>query len=297
VTPVRLITPRGHWRELPDILERRNVTICIAAECFNDANRCLILCTDWRVSSALGRSDTKVKHIPIRKNWWALTAGNESDILALRLCLSRHFLGAKEIDETSACVLVRSALTDRKREKIEEFIQGRYAISYADFLNFGKDKLPPEAHREAVSLIAQIQVGASLIVAGFNPDGTVMLLDTNEQGRVFVREDFTTIGEGSYLAQAALLQREYTSASELAAAIYCVYEAKKISERVTSVGEDEQLSILYTDGTFRDVSDAGLKLLENTFNKFGPQKVKKSELSAVESLLGKSTLRSARKLR
>jgi hypothetical protein len=43
-------------------------------------------------------------------------------------------------------------------------------------------------------------------------------------------------GDGNFPAQASLTARVYTRAIRANEALYCVYEAKKAAERVTSVG-------------------------------------------------------------
>lgn len=246
------------------------MTVCISASCKDRNQRCIVLCTDWQVSSALGSAQTKLKQHFLRFPWTCLASGTEPDILAALRLLKKHFIAAKTIDETNVPELVRAALNERKKEKTNEFVHGQYGISYEDFLSFGKDKLPTDLHREAAMSIADITLGASFIVVGIS-DNDIVMLETTDKCRVHIREDFATIGEGAYLAQSALLQRECIETMKMEEAIYCVYEAKRYAERVKSVGDITYISIIDSDGGLRVVSDNGMNFLSNLFDKFGPQ--------------------------
>jgi 20S proteasome alpha/beta subunit len=248
------------------------MTVCIAAGASHEKDKALVLCTDWRVSSPLGSAETKLKQILLRDSWWCLTSGKESDIAAVVKLLTRKMDSTQTIDETNIVGIVRDALNARKKEKTNELIQGRYAISYDDFLSFGKDKLPADIHREAIMAIADLDLGCSLIVAGF--DGAwPFIMETNERCRVFVREDFAVIGEGTFLAQSALFQRELMDAIRLPETIYCVYEAKKYAERVNSVGPVTTITIVFSDGSTKDVSDERIEYLARCYARLGPQKM------------------------
>jgi hypothetical protein len=275
--------PNGLWREVPE-WERRDVTVCIAAGCLervgDDEEPRIILCTDWRASSALGTAELKLKLRRMYKEWWCLTSGSETEIETIIPPLKNAFKEAQTIDETNICAIIRNALSARKKEKINEFIQGRYGISYDDFLHFGKDKFPSDIHREAFLSLSEIKLGCTFIFAGLTDRHSIVLIDTTDAGRVAIREDFVTIGEGAYLAQASLLQRKFNGVKDLPEALYMIYEAKKFAEEIGSVGPRTTLAIIGPD-TRRDVNAEGLKKLEAHFKKFGPQKIKEEELEEI----------------
>jgi len=61
------MTPRGLWREVPE-WERHDMTVCIAAVCDDRTDTLpakIVLCYDWKVSTAIGSAETKhkMKHI------------------------------------------------------------------------------------------------------------------------------------------------------------------------------------------------------------------------------------------
>ena len=171
------------------------MTVCIAAACESIGDRkCIVLCTDTRMSGVLGSSEFKFKDYLLADHWTCLISGSEGDALALISLLTTTFR-ATEIDETNVVQLVRDVLAARKKEKIEELVRGKYGISYDKFLEIGKSHFPDAAFRETIFQIGEILIGASCIVAGF-AETDFMLLETDQRGHVHVRGDFVAIGEG-----------------------------------------------------------------------------------------------------
>jgi hypothetical protein len=269
------MTPRGYWRAAPT-WERRDVTVCIAAACdmAPDRERKIVLCFDWKVSTAIGSSETKYKMKHLGKDWVALWSGNESDIMLLGNLFEKEFRGATDIDETNAVQLVRNGISLRKREKAEELTQGRFALSYDDFLKIGKNRLPSDLYRDTLSEIGNLRLGAQAIVCGFTASD-VMIIETDEEGKVALTEDFAAIGEGAYLAQSVLLQRGHIDSRKLDETLYVAYEAKRYAERVSSVGKRTTIFILSPTQPLLMVYDAGLDFLSQMFDQFGPKNLPK----------------------
>jgi 20S proteasome alpha/beta subunit len=245
----------------------------------------IVLCTDWRVSGPLGSAETKLKLRALPRGWYCLTAGTESEINCIVPKLREELSTASEVNETNITSLVRNVLNNRKKEKIDEFIRGRYGISYDDFLGFGKEKFPTDVHREAILSLSEINIDCSLIVAGFC-SGFPMIVETTDKCRVLVREDFATIGEGSYLAQSVLLQRRHIDTKELGLTIYTVYEAKKYAEEVSSVGKQTTVAVIYPDDPRLDIKGEGMESLAEKFKKYGPQPIPPT-ISEITTFLAK----------
>jgi hypothetical protein len=185
------------------------------------------------------------------------------------------------LDDTNIVKLIRDALNDRKRALADEFTQGRYGMSYHDFLTHGKSQLPLDIFQRAILAIENLRIGADCIIAGFS-DGFPILVETDQQCRAHIRESFTAIGEGAYLAHASLMHRQHDELGLLGTSLYSVFEAKKWAERVRSVGDFTSISVLSSDGKFQRVSGSGKSFLEQQFNVFGPKTVP-HDLSLPES--------------
>ncbi len=81
------------------------------------------------------------------------------------------------------------------------------------------------------------------------------------------------IGEGAYLAQSVLLQRGHSDVKSLEETLYCVYEAKRYAERVSSVGKDTLLVIVYANGKTETVTPQGFEFLAKKFSEYGPRQL------------------------
>jgi hypothetical protein len=125
-------TVRGYWREIP-AWERRDMTVCIAAICGGSTQSThLVLCADWRISSSLGSSDSRLKVRYVSGNWSVLAAGVDTEIKAIDRLAFTNFLKHDSIDETNITTIVRDIINSRKKTKVEELVRNQYAISYDD---------------------------------------------------------------------------------------------------------------------------------------------------------------------
>jgi hypothetical protein len=249
------------------------MTVCVAAICRFEDQPAIVVCMDRKVSSDVGSAETRFKMHALAAEWYCLSAGVESEIIGLRQSIEHEFRMAGSIDETNVMVLVREALRARKHEKADELIGGRYGISYDDFLKNGKDAFPPELYREALSAVGRISLRAEFIIAGFY-EGNAFLCQTTADGGVEARDQFATIGAGELLAMASLLQREQDDLTSAAMTVYNVYEAKKVAERISGVGTETELFLLYRGAdVLPTLTIDGEKKLDDMFDKFGPQAV------------------------
>lgn len=248
------------------------MTVCIAAVCKDGEDEKIVLCTDKKLSSGLGSTETGQKSRRIQKYWRLLTAGDEPDIEALEKLYRQRFKPtenrtAEKIDES-----IKWPLRQRKKDLSDEYTYSRFNISYDDFLLRGKAQLPEEDFRDAIRKIASININANLIIAGFI-DESPEIYYTDEYGSVKAAHDFAVVGEGQYIAHSVLARREQSTNSTLHETLYNVYEAKRYSEAVGSVGEETLLAVLSSDGT-RLLSSTMLdEQLDKLYVKYGPQKL------------------------
>jgi len=255
--------------------ELRDMTVCIAAVCEeNTDDRKIVLCTDRKISSALGSAETTLKSRSLGvESWRVLTSGADRDIQSTLRLLKQRFSESESIDETNVLSIVRAALNQRKKDKADELVNGRLAISYSEFLERGKKKLPKDIFRAITAEVELTKIDAEFVIVGY-AYGFPILLKTDGNCGASIREHFAFAGEGAYLAQAALLSRAHNHLETLGRTIYSVYEAKKFSQGAPSVGEETSITILHQDGRHNLVSTTrGLAFLEEQYQKFGPKKV------------------------
>lgn len=275
------IGSRGYWREVKEP-ERRNMTICMAAACDEyTSDPKIVTCTDWKISGTLGSAQTMLKNRPVGIGWRCLTAGTDRDILAVMSLLHAQFNAhhfpegqpqQKHVDETKIKKLIERALFQRKRDKAEQLIRGKFAIPYDEFLATGKVRLPDDSFRSAMTEVELTEIDAEFIIVGFCEGTYATLLKTNHKCDVSIFEDFVTIGEGGYLAQAMLMYRAQSHTLSFGQTVYNVYEAKRFAEGAPTVGPDTTIAILHKDG-HTDLLVNIMPHLQNLYDSFGPHKV------------------------
>lgn len=121
--------------------------------------------------------------------------------------------------------------------------------------------------------ISRIKLDTELIIAGF-VEGMATIVETDEKCGALIREHFSTIGEGRYLAHSVLLHRAHEDHNHLGTTLYQIFEAKRYAERVRSVGKQTSITVLAQDDPPRLILNAGLERLEALYNEFGPQDIK-----------------------
>jgi hypothetical protein len=257
--------------------ERTKMTVCIGAIArAADKNEAIIVSADWQTSSPTGRSETALKMRYLPNGWCCLLSGTDHEANALYNFFVTQFAVDAQVDETNVINLIEKAVAARKRQKAEQYVQGRFAISYSDFLQNGKTWLSPKLFDLASDDIAAMTVGAETVIAGFTAEQEyqlAMVCETGQRGEVKIREHYALAGEGRLLADAALRHREYIQTADFEYALYSVFEAKKFAERVPSVGPSTLIDIMHRDGRRESVTDAGLEFLREEYQKYGPQPV------------------------
>jgi len=246
------------------------MTVCIAAICRDDGEDKIVCCTDKKLSSALGSVETGFKDLPIAHRWRLLTAGDEAEIIALHRLYQQRF---EDINNLTAEKLDESMMLPPRQRKInlsDEYTFSRYNMSYADFIKVGRDSFPDEEFRNSIRNVAAIRLRASLIVAGF-VDGMAEIYYTDEDATARAANDYAVTGEGEYVARSVLLRREQYSRLPLHKTLYNVYEAKRYSETIGSVGEETTISILSSRKKRELTSVAVDEQLEEYYVKYGPK--------------------------
>lgn len=252
------------------------MTIAIAAICDNTLQPKIVLCSDTKGSSHLGTTDRANKEVYLRDCWFCLGAGIEEECKAISAIFRRLLVSREDLDETNIVQLVRSGLQERKLEKADELMLGRWGMSFAEFRQ-AKDQFPAEIFAASVEDVARISLGADFIVAGFLQDGQPMLIETNADSVAKIREGYAIVGEGTYLAQSGLMHRDHTDDRSLARTLYCVLEAKIYAQRISTVGTGTVITIVHPDSEPQTVTDAADKHLGELFERFGPKELIEDE--------------------
>lgn len=254
---------------------RRDVTVCIAARCKDGEDDRIVLCTDRKSSTILGSAETAFKQHRLADKWWCLASGDEPDILALVHLYAAHFGNNKgKIPRQGIYDFLKAPLRQRKAALCEDFIQSKFAISYEDFIKEGKGRFPPDQFYGTMQAILELDLKASLILAGFIEREPV-IFTTDTDGMLRPTSDFAVGGEGGYIAQSSLLRRQCNRLMSMHRVLYLVYEAKTLAEAVGSVGEQSIMTVLTsrTAKGFEFVTGTAKEQMAQMFKKYGPQPV------------------------
>ena len=264
------------WRGLPvrrPFPWERDMTVCIAAICTDSGEHKIVLCTDTRIGGDLGSSEGFLKEIAIGGGWYCLIAGDEGDILAISRLYRAEFLKASsDLRFDTLGTHLQAPMFKRKAMLADEYTRLHHAMSYEDFLNTGKDRLPDDIFRESSYEIKNLRLNAEVIVAGIlHEAGEIHWSDS--KGKIRAAANFAAVGSGEYLAASSLLQRNQNSAMSLATTLFNVYEAKRLAQKVGSVGPYSMLSVLTKAGKAETVAKTIRDQLDGLCSEYGSKPV------------------------
>jgi 20S proteasome alpha/beta subunit len=248
------------------------VAICNTGLPGGQSDERIVICTDWRISTQLGSSDTLYKLASVTPHFRCVFAGDPSEAKAVISRLQRIFRAAEVVDETNILTLVRSALYEQRAEKRNALAQTRYGMDHDDVLKVGKERLPSENFARYLDAAAAVRLDTEFIVAGFG-DSDNYIVETDFACKVGFSGDFACIGDGEHLARASLIARRLQDITLLNNALYYIYEAKKAAERVNSVGRSTLLTVLTNDGGDRAVLAGRYDVFDGMYRKYGPRNV------------------------
>jgi hypothetical protein len=275
-TPV----PESEEPEFTAALENLPVTLCIAAACHDDGIPAIAMCTDWKATTPLGTSQTFDKLRWIKKpKWVALMAGSGPRGLELVRLYKLH-LQDKNITEENVLEVLKEPVHKQLLDRKDEYVRSTLGISYDELRKSGRNQLPESVLIEEYINLRRIDLGASLILAGFvdqtqrrgNPYPKPLICRVDKSGEITVQDHFAAIGDGKFVAVPSLLRREYDSERAMMTAVYELYEAKTLSEIISTVGENTSVDVLKPDGSILSVSPRGYVYLDSLLRKFGPKK-------------------------
>lgn len=275
--------------------ERKSVTVCIAASCSQkNLPAGIILCHDWQGTiTAVGSSESVDKQRWLADGWVCLISGGIAQADELTLVLEDHFRG-QEITEKNVLSLVRDGCFQYRDRMVDQHLRSRYGIDFQRLAEQGKsiypDPLLQQIHRE----LSDISIGVDLIITGFveanDYEGKktvpapiiihVMGATAGYGIEVTLQESFACIGEGGNSATAALLNREHSELRSLRRTAYVVYEAKTLTETISSVGRATSIYLQTPDNRLKLMTENGYDTCQEMFGEFGPKKLTVEKLKA-----------------
>jgi 20S proteasome alpha/beta subunit len=236
--------------------------------------------SDFGMENAMARANIQHKTFQLSDDCSVLLSGDLSRAKELtELC--REFINKATAgnDEWGIISVLQNAAKEQKRRLADEYIGARLGISYAEFLDSGKSKLPDDLFRDLITDVKDIQLGCTLLIVDFSLDEP-SLFRIHDSGNVEQCDNFAAIGSGIYIAESLLSLRDHEESLDIAPAMYNVFEAMWHGRRGPGVGEVFEIYILTRkhDKVICEVlSSRGFKYLSDQLDNFSlrdPERLK-----------------------
>jgi hypothetical protein len=269
------------------------MTICIATLC--DNRKSLVLVADKMLGTGFVQAELNIqKRLRLRRDWWAMLAGNDISPAFDVVDHARQALSALE----------QVTVDDVAREITDSYQKKRLADAEALYLRprgwttqkfaaEGRNAFPEALFREIDSKIQHHELSLTLLVAGFDGEGHGHILCVDNPG-VARRHDapgFAAIGSGSFAALSMMFYRELNVRMPVYDALYYAFEAKISGEQALGVGVETDMFIAGQGGPAIRISKATEKRLETIWQQLRPGSLKPhhrqtlKKLPAVKKLL------------
>lgn len=247
------------------------MTLCVAAACRFRGKPKIILCNDWKMHDVLGSTETEDKLYFLRDGWYCLVSGSPNQarelVRPLRVALNQQ----ETLDETNMPKIIGDTAHARLKVMRDNYSQTRFSVTYDEFIKIGRERFPDTEFRDAFRELRNMKLGARIIVSGFTPEKQPLICLMEQDGNVILEDDFAVIGDAYLLVEPVFKRRAHDYTASLANAMSTVWEAKKLSENLVSVGKEISFDILHETGELQSLTRGGTAFLNEQFKKFGPK--------------------------
>lgn len=264
------------------------MTLCIAAACKGEKDKDrVVIGTDWMATGEIeAGADIQDKLYWINDDIAVLVSGVVTRAVELRDAyrseLESMRVKKKKLNHRNIRRFIKAGPRLLKKEIAEEVVAFAAALSYAGFRKAIKTgEMTREAANGVFQAIERKDLECEVIIIAFvEKQPYIFIVERN--GHVEERDNFALIGEGTYVAEAALYFRKHESSDPLAVALYNVWEALYMaSRRVGTVSKTHSIDILIPPGeqgahsTVYYLTNTGFKIMKDLFrDRFGVRRIK-----------------------
>lgn len=277
---------RNLWRPR----RRTTLTLCIAAACEDEKGRDrVVIGTDWMATGEIqAGADIQDKLYWINDDIAVLVSGVVTRAIELRDAyrseLESMKAKKKRLNHRNIRRFIKAGPRLLKKDIADEVVV--FATGLDDFEKFRKayknGEIPGPVATGVFQAIEEKNLDCEVIIVAFvEKQPYIFIVERN--GHVEERDNFALIGEGTYVAEAALYFRKHESSDPLAVALYNVWEALYMaSRRVGTVSKTHSIDILVPPGeqsthsTVYYLTNTGFKIMKELFrDQFGVRRIKK----------------------
>lgn len=231
---------------------QKPMTICIAAICEIENDPKIVFAADRLISAGIQFEHGVPKITPLTDYCFVMVSSTDSlksDMLIsnVKNKVKGQNFKIKEIIEifSKECKL----LINSERE---EQVLSKFGLTYDSFLKKSK-----ELSQDLIRLIGlelenfESSFKTEFIILGLEPQAELYVINQNGEYKPYGMLGFACIGSGSDLAFPEMTKYAYTPILSLPEALVRVYQAKKVSERVSGVGKYTDLFVLHIPEEFK----------------------------------------------
>jgi 20S proteasome alpha/beta subunit len=230
------------------------VTLCIAAACRDGKKERIVIGTDWRIESEIAAgADIQDKVYWVNDDMPMLVSGNVTRSVELRdsykvlLDSWGKESPPKRVTRANIRSFIKAGARLFKRELANEVATFASGLSYEEMrAAVSRKEIPTSVSVPIYRRIEKVDFECDVVVVAFTDDNQYMFqIDRN--GHFEQCESFAVVGEGAYVAQAALYLRKHDPEDSLKVTLYHVFEAMHlVSKCVGSVSRYEHtINVLY----------------------------------------------------
>lgn len=270
------------------------MTLCIAAACQDRGRPRIVISSDWRIENRSFGAEIQDKLYWMHDEWAVLIAGTVSSAVELVNTYGRYFTALEkkkiELSNTNISDYIKRPLTLQKNKIADAHVGKLLGITYKEFLQTGKERLPKKRFTEIISDIEELELDCQLILCSFI-DNEAQIFKIGADCSVELCEQFAAIGTGSDVAESVLFQRDHEGDLPMSHALYAVYEAASLGSKAPGVGQQHAIGVLLPpkkggEIAYSRVTEKGERFLKRKFYRYGPKQFYR--LGLPEGTLGKA---------
>lgn len=259
-----------------------DMTLCIAAASLEKGEPRIVVAFDFRVETDWIGADAAFKMSRFTDKWAVLFAGKVANAREVINAYATSLSGT-ELTDANIYDELRHPAQSHKLMLCEHHVQMKLGMSYAEFVEGGKECLSESMFQETETEIKNLNMGCDLIACGFMPSdertdhlNTSRIFTIEECGEVSQHDNFATVGSGGVIAESVFFQRTLTRFAPLERTMYVVYEAMKLATKAPGVGGTVNMAVLEPSATgesivYRVVSDKGYQHQQDLFKLYAPK--------------------------
>ncbi len=278
----------GCCRNLRRPQRRTALTLCIAAACEDEKHRDrVVIGTDWMATGEIqAGADIQDKLYWVNDDIAVLVSGVVTRAVERRDAYRSALAAMKDRKEKLTFKNIRKFIKAGprllKKEIADEVVTFATGLDNLEVFRkaYKNGEIPDAVATGVFQAIEQKNLECEVIIVAF-VDKFPYIFIVESSGHVEERDNFALIGEGTYVAEAALYFRKHESSHPLAVALYSVWEALYMaSRRVGTVSKTHSIDILIPPGesgahsTVYTLTNSGFKFMKKLFkDQFGVRRI------------------------